>query len=393
MNLTAARELARELDAKDSLASLRSHFDIPEGTLYFDGNSLGPLTFRSREVLHRSIEFEWRERLIRSWDEDWLEMPARVGNLIAPLIGALPDTVICADNTSINLHKALMAAVALRKDRSEIVVDINNFPTDIYIAQSVAQQHGMKLVAVPANEIVSAINANTAVVTATHVDYRTAQILDVQGITSAAHNNGALMVWDLAHTAGAVPFLAADLDVDFAVGCGYKYLNGGPGAPAFIYVAPRLLAQSGQPLQGWWGHADPFEFEVDYRPAVGIARFLTGTPTVLSMKSMEAALEVFDGVSLRKIRDKSMSLTTFFVDLFDAHLAEKGFTLESPRDPESRGSHVALGFAGGKALVEAMAAEGIIADFRPPNLMRFGFAPLYNTHEEVVTLVERLASY
>lgn len=393
MNLTAARELARELDSKDPLASLRSHFDIPEGTLYFDGNSLGPLTFRSREVLHRTIEFEWRERLIRSWDEDWLEMPARVGNLIAPIIGASPDTVICADNTSINLHKALMAAVGLRKDRSEIVVDINNFPTDIYIAQSVASQHGMKLVAVPANEIVSAINGNTAVVTATHVDYRTAQILDVEGITSAAHNNGALMVWDLAHTAGAVPFKAADLDVDFAVGCGYKYLNGGPGAPAFIYVAPRLLAQSGQPLQGWWAHADPFEFEVDFRPAIGISRFLTGTPTVLSMKSLEAALEVFEGVSLGKIRDKSTSLTTFFIDLFDAHLAPQGFRLESPRDPESRGSHVALGFAGGKDLVSALASEGVIADFRPPDLMRFGFAPLYNTHQEVVSLVERLSTY
>jgi kynureninase len=393
MNLTAARELARELDSKDPLASLRSHFDIPEGTLYFDGNSLGPLTFRSREVLHRTIEFEWRERLIRSWDEDWLEMPARVGNLIAPIIGASPDTVICADNTSINLHKALMAAVGLRKDRSEIVVDINNFPTDIYIAQSVASQHGMKLVAVPANEIVSAINGNTAVVTATHVDYRTAQILDVEGITSAAHNNGALMVWDLAHTAGAVPFKAADLDVDFAVGCGYKYLNGGPGAPAFIYVAPRLLAQSGQPLQGWWAHADPFEFEVDFRPAIGISRFLTGTPTVLSMKSLEAALEVFEGVSIGKIRDKSTSLTTFFIDLFDAHLAPQGFRLESPRDPESRGSHVALGFAGGKDLVSALASEGVIADFRPPDLMRFGFAPLYNTHQEVVSLVERLSTY
>jgi kynureninase len=286
-----------------------------------------------------------------------------------------------------------MAAVGLRKDRSEIVVDINNFPTDIYIAQSVASQHGMKLVAVPANEIVSAINANTAVVTATHVDYRTAQILDVEGITSAAHNNGALMVWDLAHTAGAVPFKAADLDVDFAVGCGYKYLNGGPGAPAFIYVAPRLLAQSGQPLQGWWAHADPFEFEVDFRPAIGISRFLTGTPTVLSMKSLEAALEVFEGVSLGKIRDKSTSLTTFFIDLFDAHLAPQGFRLESPRDPESRGSHVALGFAGGKDLVSALASEGVIADFRPPDLMRFGFAPLYNTHQEVVSLVERLSTY
>lgn len=390
MNLKEAREFARERDAKDPLASLRSRFDIPEGTLYFDGNSLGPLTFRSREVLHRTIEFEWRERLIRSWNEDWLAMPARVGNLIAPIIGAAQDTVICADNTSINLHKALMAAVALRADRSEIVVDINNFPTDIYIAQSVASQHNMKLVAVPADEIVGAINANTAVVTATHVDYRSANILDVEGITKAAHAHGALVVWDLAHTAGAVPFQAAALDVDFAVGCGYKYLNGGPGAPAFIYVTPRLLAESGQPLQGWWGHADPFEFEVGYRPAEGISRFLTGTANVLSMKSLEAALEVFGSVSLENLREKSVSLTSLFVSLFDEHLAPAGFTLGSPRDPESRGSHVALGFEGGKALVEAMATEGIIADFRPPNLMRFGFAPLYNTHEEVVILVERL---
>ena len=393
MNVNEARLHAQELDAQDALSSLRSHFDIPEGTLYFDGNSLGPLSFRSREVLHRTIEFEWRERLIRSWNEDWLEMPARVGNLIAPIIGAAPDTVICADNTSINLHKALMAAVALRSDRSEIVVDINNFPTDIYIAQSVANQFGMKLVAVTADEIIGAINANTAVVTATHVDYRSAQILDVEGITKAAHEHGALMVWDLAHTAGAVPFQAEVLDVDFAVGCGYKYLNGGPGAPAFIYVAPRLLETAGQPLQGWWGHAEPFEFEVDYRPAVGIARFLTGTANVLSMKSLEAALEVFSGVSLEKLREKSVSLTSFFIDLFDDHLAPRGFTLASPRAPESRGSHVALGFAGGKALVDAMAAEGIIADFRPPDLMRFGFAPLYNTHQEVVSLLERLASY
>ena len=393
MNVNEARLHAQELDAQDALSSLRSHFDIPEGTLYFDGNSLGPLSFRSREVLHRTIEFEWRERLIRSWNEDWLEMPARVGNLIAPIIGAAPDTVICADNTSINLHKALMAAVALRSDRSEIVVDINNFPTDIYIAQSVASQHGMKLVAVTADEIIGAINANTAVVTATHVDYRSAQILDVEGITKAAHEHGALMVWDLAHTAGAVPFQAEVLDVDFAVGCGYKYLNGGPGAPAFIYVAPRLLETAGQPLQGWWGHAEPFEFEVDYRPAVGIARFLTGTANVLSMKSLEAALEVFSGVSLEKLREKSVSLTSFFIDLFDDHLAPRGFTLASPRAPESRGSHVALGFAGGKELVAAMAAEGIIADFRPPDLMRFGFAPLYNTHQEVVSLVERLSSY
>ncbi len=391
--LSEAHDQARARDAADALAPMRSMFDIPEGILYFDGNSLGPLTFRSREVLHRTIEFEWRERLIRSWNEDWLAMPMRIGNMIAPLIGAPAGSVICADNTSINLSKALHAAVALRPGRSEIVIDINNFPTDIYIARSVADQHGLSLVAVTADEITGAINERTAVVTATHVDYRSARILDAAGITRAAHDNGAIMVWDLAHTAGAVPFDAQALNVDFAVGCGYKYLNGGPGAPAFIHVAPRLLEQSGQPLQGWWGHAAPFDFELDYRPAEGISRFLTGTANVLSMKALEAALEVFAGVDMGAIREKSVGLTSFFVDLFDLHLADRGFTLASPRDPGERGSHVALGFAGGRALVDAMADRGVIADFRPPDLMRFGFAPLYNSYEDVTRLVEHLINH
>jgi kynureninase len=393
MTLQAAYAKAAQLDARDPLAAQRAHFDIPDGTLYFDGNSLGPLTFRSREVLHQTIEHEWRERLIRSWNENWLDMPMRVGNAIAPLIGAATNTVICADNTSINLSKALHAAVALRPGRTEIVVDINNFPTDIYIAQSVASQHGLTLVAVTADEIAGAISQNTAVVTATHVDYRSARILDAEEITRVAHQHGALMVWDLAHTAGAVPFDAQELDTDFAVGCGYKYLNGGPGAPAFIYVAPRLLEVSGQPLQGWWGHAEPFQFEVDYRPAPGISRFLTGTANVLSMKSLEASLEIFSGVTMAQIREKSMALTSFFVELFDQFLAAKGFTMGSPRDPEQRGSHVALGFAGGKALVDSMAERGVIADFRPPDLMRFGFAPLYNSYADVVKLAEHLANH
>jgi kynureninase len=391
VNLIDAEQLASDLDAQDVLASLRAKFDIPPDVKYFDGNSLGPLTLQSREVLHHTIEVEWRERLIRSWNEDWLAMPLRVGNMIAPLIGAEPDTVISCDNTSINLHKALMSAVALRPGRTEIVIDINNFPTDIYIAQSVADQHGMTLVAVPAEEIIGAISERTAVVTATHVDYRSAKILDAPAITAAAHQNGALMVWDLAHTAGAVPFNASGLDIDFAVGCGYKYLNGGPGAPAFIYVAPRLLAESGQPLQGWWAHAAPFDFELGFRPAPGISRFLTGTTTVLSMKSLEAALEIFSEVSMADIRTKSMGLTSLFIDLFDTHLAPLGFTLASPRDPESRGSHVALGCTGGKSLVDQMSAEGIVADFRPPDLMRFGFAPLYNSYSDVVELVQRLS--
>jgi kynureninase len=320
-------------------------------------------------------------------------MPARVGNRIAPLIGAAPDSVICADNTSINLQKVLSSAVGLRPGRTEIVVDIDNFPTDIYIAQSVATQHGLTLIAVPAADIIHHISDNTAVVTATHVDYRSSNILDVRGITTTAHAHGALAVWDLAHTAGAVPFDAAGLDIDFAVGCGYKYLNGGPGAPAFVYVAPRLLASAEQPLQGWWAHAEPFDFEVDFRPAEGIARYLTGTPTVLSMKSLEAALGVFENIFMAEIRAKSLSLSSLFISLCETHLVPNGFTVASPHDPEQRGSHVALGFAGGRDLVDAMATEGIIADFRPPNLMRFGFAPLYNSHADVVALVERLIAH
>lgn len=392
MNLNEARELAEDLDLRDPLFGMRDRFDIPEGTLYFDGNSLGPLTFRSREVLHRTIEHEWRVRLIRSWNEDWLAMPARVGDRIAPLIGARPGTVIACDNTSVNLHKALMAAVGLRRDRTEIVVDSDNFPTDIYIARSVAEQHGMTLTAVPASEIVGAISESTAVVTATHVDYRTARILDVDSITRTAHAHGALMVWDLAHTAGAVPFDLHAIDADFAVGCGYKYLNGGPGAPAFVYAAPRLVEQGSQPLQGWWGHAQPFAFETGYRPAEGVARFLTGTANVLSMKSLEAALEVFETAPMQEIRAKSLGLTGLFIDLVDAHLVPKGFVLGTPRDPSSRGSHVALGFAGGRDLVDRLAGADVIADFRPPDLMRFGFAPLYNRYSEVVELVARLAN-
>ena len=392
MGLQDARALAARLDAEDPIAFTRSRFDIPEGTLYFDGNSLGPLTHASREVINRTVEHEWRERLIRSWNEDWLDMPLRVGNLIAPLIGAAPGTVICADNTSINLHKALMSAVAMRPDRTEIIADINNFPTDIYIAQSVADQTGRTLTLVKASQIPDAVNANTAVVTATHVDYRSAHILHADEITAAAHAHGALMVWDLAHSAGAVPVDLAGLDADFAVGCGYKYLNGGPGASAFVYAAPRILADSTQPLHGWWAHAQPFEFEIGFRPAEGVKRFLTGTANVLSMKSLEAALTAFEGVTIDQLRAKSVSLTSLFVDLFDGLLAPLGFTLGSPRDPDHRGSHVALGFADGKRLVESMSVDGIIADFRPPDLMRFGFAPLYNTHSEVVSLAETLAA-
>lgn len=387
----ALEEEARALDAADPLVHTRDRFDLPAGVLYFDGNSLGPLTHEARRVLDRTIGHEWRDRLIRSWDEDWMDMPARVGDLIAPIVGAAPGTVICTDNTSVNLHKTLEAAVAMRPGRDEIITDANNFPTDIYIARSVAEQHGMTLTAVKASQIPGAVSGRTAVVTATHVDYRSAHILHADEITAAAHAAGALVVWDLAHSAGAVPVDLAGLDADFAVGCGYKYLNGGPGAPAFVYVAPRHLAAATQPLHGWWGHDEPMGFEPGFRPAEGVKRFLTGSPGVLSMKALEAALSVFDDVNIDQLRAKSVSLTEFFIRLWDEQLQTVGFTLESPRDPDHRGSHVALGFAGGQQLVEDLANWDVIADFRPPDLVRFGFAPLYNTHLETARLARKLA--
>ena len=390
MTLDDARALAARLDAADEIAFARARFDIPDGVLYFDGNSLGPLTHASRAAVNRTVEHEWRERLIRSWDEDWRAMPARVGDLIAPLIGAAPGTVVCADNTSVNLHKVLTAAAGLRPGRTEIVVDENNFPTDIYIAQSVCDQLGLTLVPVRASRIPSAVSERTAVVTATHVDYRSAHILHADEITAAAHAAGAVVVWDLAHSVGAVPVDLEGLDAEFAVGCGYKYLNGGPGAPAFVYAAPRVVAKAAQPLAGWWAHAEPFSFDTGFRPAPGIERFLTGTPTVLGMKSLEAALSAFDGVTIDQLRAKSVSLTSFFIDLWRDELAPLGFTLGSPEDPDHRGSHVALGFAGGRELVRRLGEAGVIADFRPPDLIRFGFAPLYNTHTEVVGMVENM---
>ncbi|MFM8626331.1 MAG: kynureninase [Actinomycetota bacterium] len=393
VTLESAREAAARLDGADDLAPMRDQFDLGADVLYFDGNSLGPPTRAARDALLRAVDHQWGERLIRAWDEDWMAMPTRVGDAIAPLIGAPPGTVIACDNTSVNLHKTLAAAVALRPGRREIVVDGGNFPTDLYIAASVARQHGLDLIAVPADEITSAITERTAVVTATHVDYRSARLLDMAHITATAHSHGALTVWDLAHSVGAVEVDATACGIDFAVGCGYKYLNGGPGAPAFVHVAPGLIEDARQPLQGWWGHADPFEFETEYRPAAGIDRFLTGSPNILSLTALEAALSVFEGVPMARVRAKSESLTTFLVDLWHEHLEPRGFSLASPREAELRGSHVALGFGGGKALVETLAEHGVLADFRPPNLLRFGLAPLYNSHFEVVRLVENMLAH
>ena len=392
-DLRPSRQRAAELDAADPLADRRALFALPDGVAYFDGNSLGPRPHAAGRAVNAVLDGTWGTGLIRSWKEaDWLRLPFATGDRIAPLIGAPPGSVVACDTTSANLFKALSAAVALRPGRTRLVVDADDFPTDRYVAASVADQHGLELVAVPAARLADALDRQVAVLTATHVDYRSAAILDAAGLTAAAHDVGALVVWDLAHTAGAVPIDVTAVGVDLAVGCGYKYLNGGPGAPAFVYAHPSLQDEVRQPLSGWFGHADPFAFEPDFRPARGIARFLCGTTGVLGMASLHAALEVFDGVPMAAVRAKSVSLTSLFVELVRDALSSSGFGLASPADATQRGSHVALSHPDGEAVVERLAARGIMADFRPPDLLRFGFAPMFNTHVEVVDLVEALAA-
>lgn len=380
---------AARLDSADPLAAKRALFALPEGVVYLDGNSLGALPRAAIGAIDQAVRQEWGDGLIRSWNTaGWVDLAARVGVKISALIGARGDSVVACDSTSVNLYKALHAACALRPDRRVILTDINNFPTDLYLIDSVARERGLEVRALPRDEVVAEITSEVAVVELTHVDYRTAEMYDMGAVTAAAHAIGALTIWDLAHSAGAVPVDVTDADADFAVGCGYKYLNGGPGAPAFIYVAPRIADLTSQPIQGWHGHAHPFKFSRFYEPASGVDRMLVGTPPVLSMTALSAALDVFDDVSMSDLRAKSLALSTLFYELADEHLYSRGFSIFSERDPEKRGSHVALSHSSGYSVVRALIERGIIGDFRRPDILRFGFAPLYNTFSDVVRLVD-----
>ncbi len=384
-----SRSRAQALDAHDQLAPKRKLFSLPDGVVYLDGNSLGALPLAAINAVDSAVREEWGNGLIRSWNTvGWLDLPARVGAKIAGLIGAPGDSVVACDSTSVNLYKALHAACSLRPDRRVILTDIDNFPTDLYLIDSVANERGLEVRALPRNEIVAAINADVAVVELTHVDYRSAEMYDMAALTAAAHGTGALIIWDLAHSAGAVPVDLTKAGADFAIGCGYKYLNGGPGAPAFIYVAPQIAESASQPIQGWHGHAHPFEFTRHYEPAAGSDRMLAGTPNVLSMTALSAALDVFADVSMTDIRSKSLAMTSFFYDLADEHLAARGFSVVSEQVAEKRGSHVALTHSAGYAIVRALIDRGVIGDFRRPNILRFGFAPLYNSYSDVARLVE-----
>ena len=389
-----SRDGAIAHDAQDSLAPMRAHFALPEDVIYLDGNSLGPLPHAVRDRVARTIDNEWGRGLIRSWnDASWIDLPERVGARIARLIGAPAQTVFAADSTSVNLFKLLSAALALRPDRRVIVSERGNFPTDLYMAQGLIAQldRGHRLVLVDdAGEIPGALGDDTAVLMLTHVDYRSGAMHDMAALTRHAHEAGALTLWDLAHSAGAVPLDLAGADVDFAVGCGYKYLNGGPGAPAFFHVAARHADAFVQPLAGWFGHESPFAFEPQYRPAPGAARYLCGTPPVLAMAALDAALELWEDVDLDAVRAKSCALTDAFIATVEASCAGMGLELVTPRDPARRGSQVSFRHPQGYAVMQALIARGVIGDFRAPDILRFGFTPLYTRFVDVFDAVEIL---
>ncbi|HEY1710442.1 MAG TPA: kynureninase [Rhizomicrobium sp.] len=379
-----SREECEALDTADPLAAVRARFVLPEGEIYLDGNSLGALGTTVAPRMARAIEEEWGKGLIRSWNEaGWYPAARRVGAAVARLIGAAPDEVIVADSTSVNLFKVLVAALRLRPTRRKVLVAAGDFPTDLYIAAGVAQMMGVSFATFDPHEPASAIDDETAAVVLTQVNYRSGQLYDMERVTAAAHARSALAIFDLSHSAGVMKLELNKAKADFAVGCTYKYLNGGPGAPAYIFAASRHHATMENPITGWFGHADPFRFAGDFAPADGMARMLSGTPPTLSLLALEEALKVFEDVDLDAVRDKSKGLTDLFMRLSDDMLTPLGFVLASPRDAKKRGSQVSLTHEHGYAIMQALIARGITGDFRAPDIVRFGFVPLYIRYVDV----------
>ncbi len=380
------------LDRNDPLAAKREAFVIPEGLVYLDGNSLGVLPKAVQQHLAHVVTEQWGQGLIRSWNtHGWVDLPLRVGAKIARLIGAEEGEVVAADSTSVNLFKVLLAALRLRPERRVIVSDVNNFPTDLYIAQGVsALLGGLELRFVMKDELEEALDHQTAVLMLTEVDYRTGYRYDMGRLTRLAHEKGALILWDLAHSAGAFPVHLNQHGVDFAVGCGYKYLNGGPGAPAFVFVARRHQPSAFPFLSGWMGHQAPFAFVPEYVAAEDIRRLTVGTPAVLSMSALDAALEGVADVDLEVVREKSLKLTDLFMERMAPLAARYDFKLATPRAHAERGSQVSYRHPQGYAIMQALISQGVIGDFRAPDIMRFGFTPLYLRFADVSEAVERL---
>jgi kynureninase len=401
----------QQRDAADPLRSLRDLFSLPAGVIYLDGNSLGAMPKTAAARAAQVVTHEWGQDLIRSWNTaGWFQLPQRLGNQIATLIGAGPDQVVATDTTSTNLYKVLSAAISIAKQdapqRRVIVSERSNFPTDLYIAEGLCKAQGFTLKLVEPDEIAAALNGELAVLMLTHVNYRTGAMHDMAAVTAAAHAAGALVIWDLAHSAGAVPVDLLGAQADFAVGCGYKYLNGGPGAPAFLWVNPQHAERFWQPLSGWWGHAAPFAFTPDYQPAPGVTRYLCGTQPMVSLSLLECGLDGFKAAEalggMAALRAKSLALTDLFIELVEQRCQGYGLGLATPRDHALRGSQVCLTRehaaegSGAFAIVQALIARGVIGDFRAgdggvhKDILRFGFTPLYIGFEDVWNAVEHL---
>jgi len=403
---TTEPTLAQDLDSQDELRNFRDEFIIDDPReIYLDGNSLGRLPKRLLPHLQEVISEQWGQRLIRSWNEGWFDLPSRLGSKVAALVGAQPDEVLVTEATSINLFKLALAAVRARPDRKKIVSDEFNFPSDLYILQGIIDllgcQHRLQLVpssdgiSIDPRSVIAAIDSNTALVCLTHVAFKSAYMYDMAQITRAAHEKGALLIWDLSHSAGAVPLDLNGCQVDLAVGCTYKYLNGGPGAPAFLYVRRDLQEQLSQPLWGWFASADPFSFGLDFEPAAGLLRFQVGTPPVLSMMAIEPAIDLLLQAGVSRLRSKSILQTEYLIYLADQWLAPLGFSLGSPRQPEMRGSHVSLRHPDGYRIVRAMVeapppAVRVIPDFRSPDNLRLGIAPLYTSFLDIQRALQRV---
>jgi len=387
------RARAERLDRDDPLAAVRERFVLPPG-VYLDGNSLGLLPRAVAARVAQVVRSEWGEGLIGSWNTaGWFALPLRVGDRIARLVGAPPGSVVAGDSTSVQLFNTLVAAARLRPGRSALVTDVANFPTDGYVAGSVARLLGLDLVLVDPSQPLDldrVLDRHLAVLTLSHVDYRTGVLHDMTAVTAAAHAAGGVVVWDLAHSAGALPVDLLGADADFAVGCTYKYLNGGPGAPAFGFVHPRWADVAEPPLTGWLGHATPFALEPEYRPAAGAARLRVGTPPVLSMAALDAALDVWDGIDLADVRAKSLALTDLFVEAVQERLAPLRVQPVVPREHARRGSQVCLRHLDAYPVVQALIDRGVVGDFREPDLMRFGFTPLTLRHADVLSAVDVL---
>ncbi|HEY5103825.1 MAG TPA: kynureninase [Acidimicrobiales bacterium] len=387
------REECEALDSADVLASLRSEFLLNDDEIYLDGNSLGPVSRAVSTRVNEVLSGEWAKGLVRSWNSaGWMAMPTRLGDRLAPLIGAQSGEVLVADTLTFMLAKLIGGALDQRRDRHVVLTDVANFHSDLYIVEAMAKRAGRPVTvkAIDRTTLDSELSDDVALVMLTHVDFRSGEALDLKGITTKVHDAGALMLWDFAHSAGAVPLDVTDANVDFAAGCGYKYLNAGPGAPAFLYVRKSWQGVLENPLPGWLGHARPFDFELSYEPAKGMQAFVTSSPSIIALAAFDGALDVWDRATMQQVRAKSLAMTDLFIELIESRLPDV-FEIATPREHAKRGSQVALRHPEAYGIIQALIERGVIGDFRDPDIARFGFTPLYLRFVDVYDAVEIIA--